>query len=57
MNMKLLVIIPTYNEIDNISKLIPEVINVIPSNSVVLVVDDNKLDASKVLLYATFNFS
>lgn len=28
--MKLLVIIPTYNEVENISKIIPEIFSVMP---------------------------
>ena len=42
--MKLLVIIPTYNEIENIKKLIPEVFAVIPENARILVVDDGSPD-------------
>ena len=37
--MKLLVIIPTYNEIENISKIVPAVFDVIPENAGLLVVD------------------
>ncbi len=44
--MKLLVIIPTYNEIDNISKLIPEVFDNIPKDAGVLVVDDGSPDGT-----------
>ena len=44
--MKALIIIPTYNEIENISKLIPEVIKVIPSNAGILVVDDGSPDGT-----------
>lgn len=44
--MKLLVIIPTYNEIDNIVNLVPEVIKVIPQNAGVLVVDDGSPDGT-----------
>lgn len=44
--MKLLVIIPTYNEIENIKKLIPEVFAVIPENAGILVVDDGSPDGT-----------
>ncbi|MCR5495756.1 MAG: polyprenol monophosphomannose synthase [Treponema sp.] len=44
--MKLLVIIPTYNEIENISKIIPEVFKVIPENAGILVVDDGSPDGT-----------
>ena len=38
--MKPLIIIPTYNEIENITKIVPEVLSVLPKNAGVLVVDD-----------------
>lgn len=44
--MKLLVIVPTYNEIENISKIIPEIFKVIPENTGVLVVDDGSPDGT-----------
>lgn len=44
--MKLLVVIPTYNEIDNITKIIPEVFKVIPADAGVLVVDDGSPDGT-----------
>jgi dolichol-phosphate mannosyltransferase len=44
--MKLLVIIPTYNEIENISRIIPEVFAVIPADSGILVVDDGSPDGT-----------
>ena len=44
--MKLLVIIPTYNEIDNISKIVPEVFNVLPENAGILIVDDGSPDGT-----------
>ena len=44
--MKLLVIIPTYNEIENISKIIPEVLAVIPQDAGILVVDDGSPDGT-----------
>lgn len=44
--MKLLVIIPTYNEIENITKIIPAVFSVIPENAGILVVDDGSPDGT-----------
>lgn len=44
--MKLLIIIPTYNEIDNIEKLIKTVFEFIPGDSGILVVDDNSPDGT-----------
>lgn len=44
--MKLLVIIPTYNEIENISKIVPEVFKVIPENAGILIVDDGSPDGT-----------
>ena len=44
--MKLLVIIPTYNKIDNISKIVPEVFNVLPENAGILIVDDGSPDGT-----------
>ena len=44
--MKLLVVIPTYNEIDNITKIIPEVFKVISADAGVLVVDDGSPDGT-----------
>lgn len=44
--MKLLVIIPTYNEIENISKIVPEVFNVLPENAGILIVDDGSPDGT-----------
>ncbi len=44
--MKLLVIIPTYNEIDNITKIVPEVLKVIPQEAGILVVDDGSPDGT-----------
>ena len=48
---KILVIIPTYNEADNIQKIIPEVLkNSSPENEFnVLVVDDNSPDGTAEL--------
>jgi dolichol-phosphate mannosyltransferase len=43
--MKVLVIIPTYNEIHNIKKLLPDVLSSFPSVDV-LVVDDNSPDGT-----------
>ncbi|MBQ7165780.1 MAG: polyprenol monophosphomannose synthase [Treponema sp.] len=44
--MKLLVIIPTYNEVENITRLIPEVFAVIPADAGILVVDDGSPDGT-----------
>ncbi|MBR0032328.1 MAG: polyprenol monophosphomannose synthase [Treponema sp.] len=44
--MKLLVIIPTYNEIENIPSLIPQVFRNIPENAAILVVDDGSPDGT-----------
>jgi len=44
--MKLLTIVPTYNEIDNIEKFIKAVFSYIPQDSVILVVDDNSPDGT-----------
>lgn len=44
--MKLLVIIPTYNEIDNIENFIKTVFNNIPQDGAILVVDDNSPDGT-----------
>jgi len=44
--MKLLIIIPTYNEIENISKIIPEVLRNIPKDGSILIVDDGSPDGT-----------
>ena len=44
--MKLLVIIPTYNEIENIVEIIPAVFKVIPQSAGLLVVDDGSPDGT-----------
>lgn len=44
--MRLLVIIPTYNEIENITRIIPEVFKHIPPDAAVLVVDDGSPDGT-----------
>jgi len=44
--MKLLTIIPTYNEIDNIKKFIKAVFSYIPHDAAILVVDDNSPDGT-----------
>ena len=44
--MKLLVIIPTYNEIENITQIVPEVFKNIPENAHILVVDDGSPDGT-----------
>ena len=43
--MKTLTLLVTYNEVDNISRLIPEILKYLPSTSV-LVVDDNSPDGT-----------
>ena len=48
--MKLLTIIPTYNEIDNIEKLIKTVFTNIPHDAAVLVIDDNSPDGTAQLV-------
>lgn len=44
--MKLLVIIPTYDEAENIKKLLPEVVAVLPENGGILIVDDGSPDGT-----------
>jgi len=44
--MKLLTIIPTYNEIDNIERFIKSVFCYIPKDAAILVVDDNSPDGT-----------
>ena len=44
--MRVLIIIITYNEIDNIGLLIPELFTVVPINGEVLVVDDSSPDGT-----------
>ncbi|MCL2719897.1 MAG: glycosyltransferase family 2 protein [Treponema sp.] len=44
--MRVLIIIITYNEIENIGKLIPEVFNIISHNVDILVVDDSSPDGT-----------
>ena len=44
--MRLLVIIPTYNEIENITKIVPEIFLNIPENASILVVDDGSPDGT-----------
>ncbi len=43
---KSLIIIPTYNELDNIKKLIPELLNLYNNDLDILVVDDNSPDGT-----------
>lgn len=43
---KSLVIIPTYNELENIKKLIPEIFSLYPENLHILIVDDNSPDGT-----------
>ena len=45
MNNKSLIIIPTYNELDNVKKLIPDILNR-HSNVDILIVDDNSPDGT-----------
>ncbi len=44
--MKKLVIIPTYNESENIKNLIPEILKLTDENTSILVVDDNSPDGT-----------
>lgn len=56
--MRLLVIIPTYNEAENIKKLLPEVVAVLPENSGILIVDDGSPDGTaKVTIEMSENIS
>lgn len=43
---KSLIIIPTYNELDNIQKLIPDLFDLYPANVELLIVDDNSPDGT-----------
>ena len=52
--MKTLVIIPTYNEKDNISELIDKILNKNINNLEILIVDDNSSDGSKDILENLF---
>jgi dolichol-phosphate mannosyltransferase len=51
--LKLLIIIPTYNEIDNIENFIKAVFLNIPSDAAILVVDDNSPDGTAHLVEKT----
>lgn len=44
--MKPLIIIPTYNEIENITKIVPEVLEKLPKEGGILVVDDGSPDGT-----------
>lgn len=44
--MKTLIIIPTYNEIENIKKLVTEVFNQVDANTHILICDDNSPDGT-----------
>ncbi|MDR2304053.1 MAG: polyprenol monophosphomannose synthase [Treponema sp.] len=44
--MKLLIVCPTYNEIENIESLIPALFEVIDENTGVLIIDDNSPDGT-----------
>lgn len=44
--MKPLIIIPTYNEIENITKIVPEVLTKLPKDGGILVVDDGSPDGT-----------
>ena len=46
MSEKSLIIIPTYNELDNISNIVPDLLQRYPENLDVLVVDDNSPDGT-----------
>jgi len=50
---KLLAVIPTYDEADNIENLIRAVFTVIPSNGEILVVDDNSPDGTAEIVEKT----
>ena len=45
-NEPLLIVIITYNEIENIGRLIPEVFKIVPANVDILVVDDSSPDGT-----------
>lgn len=42
--MKTIIVVPTYNERENIAKLIPTIFNIIPNDLEIIVVDDNSPD-------------
>lgn len=42
--MKTIIVIPTYNERENIAKLIPTIFNILPNDLEIIVVDDNSPD-------------
>lgn len=44
--MKKLVVVPTYNEKENISSLLPEILQMTPPETEILVVDDNSPDGT-----------
>lgn len=46
MTEKALIIIPTYNELENIGKLLPDLLSVYPENIHILIVDDNSPDGT-----------
>lgn len=46
MNERAIIIIPTYNEAENIDKLIPEILRMYPENLEILIVDDNSPDGT-----------
>jgi dolichol-phosphate mannosyltransferase len=52
--MKILTIIPTYNEIDNIERFIKAVFSYIPQNAAILVVDDNSPDGTASAVAAAY---
>jgi dolichol-phosphate mannosyltransferase len=47
--MRVLTVIPTYNEIDNLEPLVVQVLRVVPSSVEVLIVDDGSPDGTGVL--------
>ncbi len=47
--MKVLIVIPTYNEIENLKPLITEVLSVVPSDVEILIVDDGSPDGTGAL--------
>jgi dolichol-phosphate mannosyltransferase len=48
--MKTLIILPTYNEMENIPKLIPEIFRHVSETADILVVDDNSPDGTGILV-------
>ena len=52
MKNKFSILVPTYNEIDNIKKLIKKISDVLKKNIFeIIVIDDNSQDGTKKVLY------